>query len=115
MAITSDQSLGVNALRNVFIEQLSILYNAKIKLKACIPELIEQATFQNLKFALQEDLEDTERQMIALKTLFRLLQESWLTNRCLGLKAVIDEAHLQVFSDPKNNFESDMSILFTWP
>jgi ferritin-like metal-binding protein YciE len=112
MDIISDQSLNVNALRNVFIEQLSILYNAKLKLQTFIPELIEQATFTNLKLALREDLEETDKQMHALKSIFRLLQESWLTNNCLGLKAVIDEAYLQVFSDPKKNFESDMSILF---
>lgn len=105
-------SLDINALRAVFIEQLSILYNAKLHLTTRLPQLTNQATFRNLKLALEEDLEDTDRQMIALKKIFQLMQESWLTNSCLGMNAVIDEAHKQVVFDRDKHFESDMSILF---
>lgn len=105
-------SLDINALRAVFIEQLSILYNAKLHLTTWLPQLTNQATFRNLKLALEEDLEDTDRQMIALKKIFQLMQESWLTNSCLGMNAVIDEAHKQVVFDRDKHFESDMSILF---
>ena len=112
MDIKSPQSLNDSSLRNVFIEQLSILYNAKISLKACIPNLVTQATFKNLKLALEEDLDDTNRQMIALKNIFNLMKESWLTNNCLGMNAVIDEAYKQVKIDQAKHFESDMSILF---
>jgi len=108
----SSQPLSATALRALFIEQLSILYNAKISLTAYIPGLVKQATFTNLKLALEEDLEDSIRQMIALKTIFRLMQESWLTNSCLGMNAVIDEAFKQVAFDKTKHFESDMSILF---
>jgi len=108
----SPQSLDIAALRAVFIEQLSILYNAKLHLTARLPQLTRQATFRNLKLALEEDLEDTNRQMIALKKIFQLMQESWLTDSCLGMNAVIDEAHKQVVFDNVKHFESDLSILF---
>ena len=106
------QTLNNIALRAVFIEQLNILYNAKISLTNCLPQLIGQATFKNLKLALQEDLDETERQMIAVKTIFNLITESWLNHSCMGLNAVINEAHKQVFYDDNKHFESDMSILF---
>jgi len=108
----SPQPLSVLTLRSVFIEQLSILYNAKVSLTSRLPQLADQATFKNLKLALEEDLEDTKRQMISLKSIFRLLQESWLTNNCLAMNAVIDEAHKHVTYKQDNHFESDMSILF---
>jgi ferritin-like metal-binding protein YciE len=112
MKLFAKQSLNTVSLRKIFIEQLSILYNAKISLTIRIPQLVGQATFKNLKLALEEDLADTERQMIALKTIFKLMQESWLTHSCLGMNAVIDEAHKQVTFNQGDHFESDMSILF---
>ena len=112
MKSPSIQSLSISSLRMVFIEQLSILYNAKISLTDRLPKLVNQATFKNLKMALEEDLDDTKRQMIALKTIFKLMQESWLTHSCLGMNAVIDEAHKQVIFNQDKHFESDMSILF---
>jgi ferritin-like metal-binding protein YciE len=108
----TNQSLNIITLRTVFIEQLSILYNAKVSLTDRLPQLVSQATFKNLKMALEEELDDTKRQMIALKTIFKLLQESWLTHSCLGMNAVIEEAHKQVTFNQDKHFESDMSILF---
>lgn len=112
MKSQANQSLSIISLRTVFIEQLSILYNAKVSLIDRLPQLVNQATFENLKMALEEDLDDTKRQMVALKTVFKLMQESWLTNSCLGMNAVIDEAHKQVVFNREKHFESDMSILF---
>lgn len=112
MKSPSIQSLSISSLRTIFIEQLSILYNAKISLTDRLPQLVSQATFKNLKLALEEDLDDTKRQMVALKTIFKLMQESWLTHSCLGMNAVIDEAHKQVTFNQDKHFESDMSILF---
>ncbi|MBB6107722.1 Ferritin-like metal-binding protein YciE [Mucilaginibacter lappiensis] len=112
MKSQANQSLSSIKLRTVFIKQLSILYNAKVSLTDRLPQLVNQATFNNLKMALEEDLDDTKRQMIALKTIFKLMQESWLTHDCLGMNAVIEEAHNQVIFNDDKHFESDMSILF---
>jgi ferritin-like metal-binding protein YciE len=67
MSISQNQSLDIDALRVVFVQQLTILYNAKVSLTSCLPELVKQTTFGNLKAALVEDLEDTKRQMTSLK------------------------------------------------
>lgn len=112
MNLQVNQSLSTISLRTVFIEQLGILYNAKVSLTNRLPQLVSQATFSNLKIALEEDLDDTKRQMIALKTIFKLMQEPWLTHSCLGMNAVIEEAHKQVIFKQDKHFESDMSILF---
>jgi ferritin-like metal-binding protein YciE len=111
MPITQNQPLDIDALRAVFVQQLTILYNAKISLTGCLPELVEQATFENLKAALVEDLEDTKRQMTSLKEIFNLMHESWLTDKCLGTTAVISEAFNQVSFNQNEHFQSDMSIL----
>jgi ferritin-like metal-binding protein YciE len=112
MNLHLSQPLNPVTLRSVFVQQLSILYNAKMNLTARLPQLTQQATFRNLKLALEEDLEDTHRQMIALQKIFKLLQESMLTDDCLGLNAVVEEAHQRVVCYEDRHFESDMSILF---
>ena len=106
------QLLSAEKVRSLFIGQLSILYNAKLSLTASLPKLAEQATFHNLKMALQEDLDHTNRQMSAVKKIFNLMSESWLTDDCLAMNIVIEEAHKQIAFDEANHFRSDMSILF---
>lgn len=111
MIIQPNQVLSADALRVVFIEQLSILYNAKNSLIQHLPQLVSQATFKNLKFALEEDMNDSITQMAALKEIFRMMDTSWLTENCFGVKAVIEEAlqHINFASD--KHYQSDMSIL----
>lgn len=111
MTTTPKQPLDIEALRIVFVQQLTILYNAKSSLTGCLPDLIKQATFKNLKNALEEDLEDNKQQMTSLKEIFRMLKESWLTDKCLGMNAVIAEAFNQVSFNQYEHFKSDMSIL----
>ncbi|WP_428331663.1 DUF892 family protein [Mucilaginibacter sp.] len=107
-----DHILERESLRFAFIEQSTILYNAKYSLIVNLPTLIGQATFKNLKHALQENLDDSNTQMAALKEIFRLMDESWLTQECLGIAAVVAEALRQVSFKQDNHYKSDMSILF---
>ncbi|QKJ28995.1 DUF892 family protein [Mucilaginibacter mali] len=112
MTQPSKQTLSDDSLRTVFVEQLTILYNAKTNLIENLPRLVEQCTFQNLKSALREDLEDSKTQMATLKEIFKLMAASWETEKCLGVDAMIREALQQVSYKQDNHYESDMSILF---
>ena len=104
--------LGVAFLRSVFIDQLSILYSAKIHLTNNLPAFIKHSTFKTLKLALTEDLEDTKTQMVCIKTMFRMLNETSITDNCLGMTALVNEAFKQVDYNKATTFESDMSIIF---
>lgn len=106
------QTLSADALQKAFIEQLTILYNAKSSLIENLPRLMEQATFKNLKAALQEDLDDSKRQMATLKEIFGLMNATWETEKCLGITAMIEEALHQVSYKQDHHYQSDMSILF---
>lgn len=107
-----NQSFNSDALHFAFVEQTTILYNAKTSLIVNLPRLIGQATFQNLKHALQEDLDDSKTQMGNLKEIFRLMGESWLTQECLGMSGVVEEAIQQVSFKKDNQYNNDLSILF---
>src|ERR1700744_5599025 len=106
------QTINTDLLRIAFIEQLTILYNAKTRLIENLPQLIRQATFRNLKHALEEDLADSTRQMNILKEIFKQMGATWTTHKCLGMQAIVYEALAQVSFKQDNHYESDMSVLF---
>jgi ferritin-like metal-binding protein YciE len=105
-------SLDGGSLRNVFVNQLSLLYAAKSHLAESLPALVEHAAFQTLKNALKEDFEDNRKQMIYLQEIFVLLNESTANEYCLGMKAITKEAHDHILFHDGKNYESDMSIIF---
>ncbi len=106
------QTLNPESLNVAFVKQLSILYNAKNSLITNLPRLIGQATFKNLKHAIEEDLEDSKKQMDTLKEIFAQMEETWHTHKCLAINEVIKEALDQVVFVEDSHYESDMSILF---
>lgn len=100
------------ALRNVFVCQLSLLSAAKTHLIASLPALVEQAAFTTLKHALTENIEDSKKQMVSLNEIFVLLDESAMSDNCLGMNAIVKEAFENVLFLNGKNYESDMSIIF---
>jgi ferritin-like metal-binding protein YciE len=112
MDILHPNMLGVASLRSVFVNQLSILYSSKVHLTHNLPSFIKHSTFKVLKLALAEDLEDTKTQMVCINTMFRMLNETAITDDCLGMTALVNEAYKQVNYNKDNSFESDMSIIF---
>ena len=104
--------LDAAALRHVFVCQLSLLYAAKSHLIDSLPALIEQAAFATLKQALNEDMDDSMKQMICLREVLRLLNESPMTENCLGMNTIVKEAYNSVLYLNGKNYESDMSIIF---
>jgi ferritin-like metal-binding protein YciE len=77
-----------------------------------LPELIKQATFNSLKLALEEDLDDSKRQMICLGKIFTMLNKSADTESCLAMNSIIGEAHKKIAFAADNKYESDMTIIF---
>ena len=104
--------LDRTALHHVFVCQLSLVYAAKLHLIDSLPALIRQAAFPQLRMALEEDLGDSQQQMASLREILRLLNENVKTEHCLGMNAIIEEAHGQVLFFDGKNYESDMSIIF---
>lgn len=112
MHIERSHPLDVGALQKTFVEQTTGLYCAKIHLITHLPDLIDQATFNNLKLAMTEVLDDTKRQMISLGRIFSLLGKSADTESCLAMNAIIHEANNKIAVYPESHYDSDMTIIF---
>lgn len=112
MHIEQSNPLDTGALQKTFVEQATGLYCAKIHLITHLPDLIQQATFNNLRLAMTEVLDDTKRQMVSLGRIFSLLGKSADTESCLAMNAIIREASDKIAIYPKNHYDSDMTIIF---
>ena len=106
------RKLNNDSLRILFINQLNILQNAKAFLSWSLPEIIEHASFLNLKLALKEDLEDTNKQMVHIGLIMQMLNERPSSKGALAMNSIIEEAHKAIKHDQERAFESDMSIIF---
>ena len=107
-----DHTLPLELLKKVFIQQLSILYGAKMHVIDALPGFIRQAGFTNLKHALDEDMDDTQKQMNVLRNIFLELGQSAITEACLAMDSIVKEANAHVTFNDNDLYASDMSIIF---
>lgn len=104
--------LPAEMLDKAFFKQLSILYNAKKSLIDCLPQLIEQATFINLKLGLQEEFDESKKQLLALDDIFLQLGNEASSANDLALGKLLEELQDELCYDGEDYYGSDMSILF---
>ena len=84
-------SMNVENLQQLFVEQLRDLYDGEQQITEALPKLIEKASNPQLKSALQEHLEITNRQIERLDEIFEQLDEDADGETCKGMKGVIKE------------------------
>ena len=84
-------STNVENLQQLFVEQLRDLYDGEQQITEALPKLIEKASNPQLKSALQEHLEITQRQIDRLDEIFDQLDEDAEGETCKGMKGVIKE------------------------
>ncbi len=84
-------SMNVENLQQLFVEQLRDLYDGEQQITEALPKLIEKASNPQLKSALQEHLDITNRQIDRLDEIFEQLDEDADGETCKGMKGVIKE------------------------
>jgi len=84
-------SMNVENLQQLFVEQLRDLYDGEQQITEALPKLIEKASNPQLKSALQEHLDITNRQIDRLDEIFDQLDEDADGETCKGMKGVIKE------------------------
>ena len=103
-------SMKLENLQNLFVEQLRDLYDGEQQITKALPKLIEKASNENLKDALQEHLNITREQIRRLDEIFGMLGEKASGETCKGMKGVIAEGDDAV-GDAKENSVRDASII----
>jgi ferritin-like metal-binding protein YciE len=80
-----------NSLQELYVEQLRDLYDAEQQIIKALPEMIDAATSEDLKEALEEHLEVTRSQATRLEKIFGKLGEKPKGEQCKGMHGVIEE------------------------
>jgi ferritin-like metal-binding protein YciE len=79
------------SLQDLYVEQLRDLYDAEHQIIKALPEMVEAASSEELKEALNEHLEITKTQATRLEQIFAALGEKAKGETCKGMKGVIEE------------------------
>lgn len=82
----------MKTLQNLFINELSDIYDAEHRILKALPKMIKAATNEDLKDALQEHLTETEGQVAKLQEVFSCFDVKPKTKTCKATVGLLEEA-----------------------
>jgi ferritin-like metal-binding protein YciE len=98
-------------LKQLFIHQLNRVNCTKGYLERNLPKLQEIASFNTMKLAIREDLEDVQKQQARINEIYSLLQTKPSDEGCDVIKSVIDEAYNLNNNSGKSTIINDMDVI----
>ena len=98
-------------LKLLFIHQLNRVNCTKGYLARNLPVLQKLASFNTMKLAIREDLEDVKRQQLRIDEMYSLLESKASDEGCEVIKSVIEEAFNLSNNSGKSTVINDMDII----
>lgn len=105
------QSLNAFEIQHLFIHQLNRVNCTKGYLIRNLPILKEIASFNTMKMAIQEDLEDVKKQQQRIDEIYDMLNTAASDEGCEVIKCVMEEAFNLGNSANKSTIINDMDII----
>ena len=97
----SEETVELNTLRDLYIDELKDLYSAEKQLVKALPKMVKAATNPELKRAFQTHLRQTEEQVTRLEQVFEGLEASPRGKKCVGMEGLIEEAQELIKEKPE--------------
>jgi ferritin-like metal-binding protein YciE len=89
--VTKVAGIGVgNYLPSLFTDQLGTMHCALSHLALTLSPLVALASFKDLRFAVEESLEDTNRQLVRIEEIAAAFDMTISEENCLGMKAIVE-------------------------
>lgn len=98
------------SLQELYVEQLNDLYDAEQQIIKALPKMIDAATSEDLKQALNEHLEVTRAQATRIEQIFEKLGEKTKREKCKGMQGVLAEGN-ELVGDIKDSDLRDAAII----
>lgn len=105
-------NLGSKKLKSFFTNHLNRIYFAKAHLVNKLPLLRDEVSFSDLKHAIQETVEDVEKQMARMELIYELLDTPISKGSIHGLTGLVDDAFEAIREQDGEAELRDMSIIF---
>ncbi len=91
-----------STLKSMFLEELQDMYDAEHRITKALPKLIEAATCQELKTALETHLKETEGQIEKLERVFSAFDEKASATKCEAMTGILAEGDTIVKKNKKS-------------
>jgi len=105
-------NLGSEKLKIFFIKHLDRIYGAKLHLVSKLPKLVSEVEFSELKKAIEETVEDVEKQIARMEVIYSLLDSEVSKGSIHGLTGLVEDA-FEAIEEQKGEPElRDLSIIF---
>jgi ferritin-like metal-binding protein YciE len=102
--------MKIDSMEKFFYEELKDIYDAEKQLTKAIPKMAKAANSEELRAALEEHLEVTEKQVTRLEEVFDLIGQPAKGKTCAGMKGLIAEGNEAVQEDASEVFQ-DAAII----
>ena len=99
-------------LKKMFLEHLNGIYFGKKHLLEFFGEVMNIASLQHLKLAINECIDDTIKQIECMDEIYASIDKKPSKTSILGVKGMTLEAYLAVIKTGKTPIERDVFILF---
>jgi ferritin-like metal-binding protein YciE len=106
------QILDNDAFTQLFKDQLGTMHSALSHLSLNLPSLADQASFKDLRFAVEECLEDTNRQIVRVEQIAAVFNVSISEENCLGMKSIVEETYVAISGTETQSLACDMALIF---
>ena len=106
-APTEEQATG---LRELLVDSVKDLYWAEQAITEALPEMIENATSEELSEALKNHLEETKTQVERLEEVFGLLNEPPEAKECAAMKGILKEG-AEIIKHTASGYVRDAGII----
>ena len=106
------QKLDETSLNKLFLKQLDNIYCIKKHLLKVLPSLAETASFEGLKAAITENLDQIKMQILRMDVIYKIYTAKYSEENCIGIKAFSLEAYNSNRNPDLPDLERDLALLF---
>lgn len=102
--------MHIETMENLFLNELSELYNAELQITKALPKMAKRATDPDLKMAFESHLKETEGQIARLDQVFALLDAKVQSEKCNALEGLVEETE-DLMKHVKNRAVMDAALI----
>ena len=100
----------MKALKTLFLNELADMYDSENRITKALPKVIEAATCEQLKAALQHHLEETEGHVTKVEQIFGAFAEKPRAKKCPAMVGILDEGE-DIISEAKDTPAINAAII----
>jgi ferritin-like metal-binding protein YciE len=100
----------LESLRDLYLEQLSDLYNAEQQLIKALPKMAKAASSEELKAAFEDHFGKTRQHAQRIETIFELMGAKVQGKKCKAMEGLVEEGGEVIKEDMADNIKDSALI-----